>query len=510
MSESGTKEGWRHLSPLSPLLRGGVVLLAVLGYVVSQLISTVVGVVDTGWGSGPSGGADPEQQGVLLALRYPALAAGLLVSVLVGVVAVGWLSWRFTRFRVTPGQVELRKGWLFRQHRQVRVDRIQSVEVRRPLLAQLLGLAQVVVQSAGGNDAHLVLAFIPLAEAHSLRAHLQTLAARTDEHLPHGAPAAVEAGGVRPGERLVLTVPNSRLLAATLLHSGLIVPLVLVGLSVGLSAGFGTWLTRSGSLVLIGLSVPAALPVFLALGAARLRELLRYGNYSLSDVAGAVRMTHGLTDHRTTTIPLHRVQAMELVQPLWWRPMTWWRVRLNVAGSQGHGDHLVEDTAVLPVGVLADALEVLTLLDPRLDAGALTIAALGDGPEGGWTPVPQRARLLAPLSWRRTGFCVTPDCLLLRTGRWWRRVTVVPHARIQSITLRAGLLQRSLGLAEVRLLSTPGPVAPRVELLDAGVAQRLVVEQTLRSRIARRSVPDLAFDRDSGVDWSDNDEKEQA
>ena len=70
------------------------------------------------------------------------------------------MSWRFSRFRVADTLIELRTGVLFRQHRQVRFDRIQAVDLGRPLLARLTGLSEVVVQSAGGKDSHLKLSFL--------------------------------------------------------------------------------------------------------------------------------------------------------------------------------------------------------------------------------------------------------------------------------------------------------------------------------------------------------------
>ena len=85
------------------------------------------------------------------------------------------------------GQVELRQGFLFRQHRQVRLERVQAVELSRPLLARLLGLARVVVQSAGGSDSTLTLSFLDLARAEALREHLLDLAGRTDEVTPEAA-----------------------------------------------------------------------------------------------------------------------------------------------------------------------------------------------------------------------------------------------------------------------------------------------------------------------------------
>ena len=88
-------------------------------------------------------------------------------------------------------QVELRHGILFRQHRQVRFDRIQAVDLGRPLLARLTGLSEVVVQSAGGKDSHLKLAFLTDAQAQQVREQLMALAGRSDEATASAAPSRI-------------------------------------------------------------------------------------------------------------------------------------------------------------------------------------------------------------------------------------------------------------------------------------------------------------------------------
>ena len=230
---------WQRLHPLSPLLRGGVVLLAILGYAASQLFDTFLssfglgGFVsgDDGSSIEEPGGGDPFEQ----AVAHPLLALVVLVVFLGLIALVNWVSWRFSRFRVGGGQVELRQGVLFRQHRQVRLERVQAVELSRPLLARALGLARVVVQSAGGSDSTLTLSFLDLGRAEALREHLLDLAGRTDEAAlrpadvgPASVPGCRRAGcrGPAPaarGTRPVLEVPNGRLFVATILHGSTIV-----------------------------------------------------------------------------------------------------------------------------------------------------------------------------------------------------------------------------------------------------------------------------------------------
>lgn len=470
-------EGWQRLHPLTPLLRGGVVLLAVLGYGASRVVDGVLGALDPTAGRAPGGG--PDETTALL--EHPLLALAAVVLVIAAVAGAGWVSWRFSRFRVAHGQVELRSGVLYRQHRQVPLERVQAVETTRPLLARMLGLSQVVVQSAGGADSHLTLAFLDAARAEEVRAHLLDLAGRADER-----PAApVEGAAAGTGPVPVVDVPNGRLFVATVLHPATLV-LGLIGLA--LLVGAGVFELGAGMLA----SAPALVPVVFGLAVGRVKELLVHGNFSLSRTDTALRVRHGLTELRASSVPLHRVQAVEALQPLWWRPFGWWRVRVNVAGVRSEGADGDEQTTLLPVGTLADALRVLATLGVRPDDPYVVAALEGPGGEPGWVGPPRAARVLDPWSWRRSGYALSDTALHLRSGRWSRSAVVVPHARVQSLALDQGPLQARLGLATGRVVSTPGPVSPRAPHLRTEDAETFLALVGARAREARRAVPATA------------------
>jgi len=515
VGESGAEPAWERLSPWSLLLRGGVVLVAILGWLISTLFNDFIRGLSIG--SEWFGGAPPDVQdaGVQGAIAYPLFALGLLVAVVAAAVAASALTWRFTRFRITPTQVELRRGWVFRQQRQVPMERVQAVEIGRPILAQILGLAQVVVQSAGGVQAHVRLAYLPLARAHEVRDRIQRAAAvggvpatqstteaaaapanHSGVTVPAGvgqpAGAMATAGGL-PGDLLglgpdsgipVLAVPNTRLVLGTLLHGSVVFLLLLAGGWVALTTGLIG--RRWGMALAIGVGLPGLVPIALAILANRASQVLNHGNFRLTDHGRAVRVLHGLTNHRTTTIPLERIQALEITQPLWWRPMGWWRARVNVAGVHGDADNPTNETVVLPVGTLDQALAVLTLLDPALRDAELREAALGPGGEAGWVTTARSARWLDPLAWRRAGYAASRHGLLLRSGRLARRVVAVPHARIQSLTLAQGPLDRALGVTDIHVISTPGPVSPRVHHLSVADAQAFLAAESIRAAAARR------------------------
>jgi putative membrane protein len=106
--------------------------------------------------------------------------------------------------------------------------------------------------------------------------------------------------------------------------------------------------------------------------------------------------------------------------------------------------------------------------------------------DGGFVTTPRRGRFLAPLGWRRNGFTATDTALLIRSGRWWRQLVMVPHQRTQSMALHQGPLARRFSVADLVLHTTAGPVTPRV--IQAGVdeARALFDGQAARARAARR------------------------
>lgn len=463
---------WQHLHPLSPLLRGGLAFLAVMAYVVSQQADRLVGAA----GDDPTDGH----------LGWAAI--GVLV-VLLAIVGGAWLSWRFSRYRVTATLIELRTGFVFRQHRQVRFDRVQAVDVGRPLLARLTGLSEVVVRSAGGRDSHLTLAFLSDARAQEVREQLVALAAREDElSRPHETagrltdePFADAASAEGPGRVVaeqvaegVVSVPNSRVVQSILFtgQSLLLVLAVpaLVGSVLGGIPGMLAWLG----------------PTALAIGGAQAKRLTHETNFEVVHQGDRLRLRHGLTDLRTTTVPLHRIQAVEVSQSLPWRLTGWWRLRVNVAGA-GRGDDET-DTVLLPVGTLDEALAVLSLVQPGAVPPVAVAALTGHGTSQGFTTATRRARFLDPLSWRRRGYAVLPDLLVTRRGLLYRSAQFVPHARVQSLAVTQGPVERAAGVATVRLVSTPGPVRPLVAHLDSADAEQLLTEQVVRSARARNRV----------------------
>jgi putative membrane protein len=532
---------WHRLHPASPLLRGGLVLLGVLGFIIANLRERVIDVFllivapggDEGFAGPPDGddwAGDPIDVIVTNGLVGWALIA---VAVLLVVLIVGfWLSWRMHTFRVTQEAVEVRSGILFRSHRSARLDRVQGVNVSRPVFARLFGTAKLDV-SVAGQSGNVQLAYLGSAAADRLRGDVLRLASGARaQHAPpapasadHDHPAVpgakdgTDAAAAAPGTAVAPGVagapgripPTARAGAlvgqrvgeflAPELDPGMAPPESVVHLPAGrvvastLLGGATVWFAIIAIVIAVGLSTGAFWVLFTFVPAAiglvsyvwsRITKSLRY---SIAGTPDGVRIGHGLLSTANQTIPPGRVHAVEATQWLLWRAFGWWSVRINLAGqSIASNNEQVQRTLVLPVGTVADVHRVLGLLlpdaaadiDPLVDAG-LT----GRGGDAGFTQPPRRAAWLRPFSWRRTGWVSAAGIVLVRRGSLLRRLVLVPLARMQSVAIEVGPVRRALGLASLRVHTVAGPVSAVVPVagrVEADAAfERVAHEAVVRA-----------------------------
>ncbi|HEX8496512.1 MAG TPA: PH domain-containing protein [Actinomycetales bacterium] len=456
---------WRRLHPLTPLVRGWKGVAAALVIV------------------GQQRGDDLLREG--LPGRTEALislAVVAAVAVIGGVYAL--LAWRRARYRVDERTLELHTGVVFRQERRAPLDRLQAVDVVRPLLARIFGLAELRLEVAGSGSSSIRLSLLPEAEAQNLRSTLLARAAG----LAYEGETAPEAP-----EHEVLLVPVARTVESLLRHGPTLFALVLLVVAV-VAAVVRRDVSPLAAFVPIGFGVSGLLWSRFTGG---------FG-FRVATSPDGVRLHHGLLTTTSQTVPPGRVQAVRLRQPLLWRSKDWWRVEVNVAGygAGGGGDaESTDEHLLLTVGSRAEALAVASLALPliaasegspydQLSAQLLDAGLTGRGDDAGFVSSPRSARLLDPVGWRRHGVRVTTSALLVRRGVVVRELDVVPHARTQSLALQQGPLQRRLGLATFVLHSTPGPVSPSVQHLPVGAAMVLLQAQAERATAARAGAGD--------------------
>ncbi len=333
----------QRVHPLSPLLRGGIVLVALLLAAGRQLLE--------GGGS----------------LDWP---IWVVLPVVLAVFGWGLLSWWFTWFRLGPVTLRIESGILFRRSRRIRLDRVQAVEVQQPFLARLFGMAELQIETAGG-ETEASLAFLTHAHALDLRGELLE---RAGGRVQTGAEAAAPEGQAVPDEVLHRVAPGL-LLVSQLARTGVL--LAVVGSAVGLAMS-----TALGQPLGLALLVPMGLGLANAVGGGFVAQY----DFMLTRTSRGLGVRAGLFGVRSQSVPIDRVQGVVVVEPIVWRWLGWCEVRVTVAGVRARGEDEARYTSTL-----------VPVIDR--DAGArLAVEALGRGGPGATTlhAAPRRARWLEP------------------------------------------------------------------------------------------------------------------
>lgn len=505
---------WHRLHPLTPLLRGGLFLLVIIGIVVANLRDRLFFVflpwlapdIEDDVVEWEGNGGDPID--FIIVNNLYVLAALAVLAVLIILMAVFYTSWRFHTFRITGDDVEVRSGILFRTQRRAPLDRVQGVNLTRPMIARLLGMAKLEVVGAGA-DANVKLEYLSTANAEAVRADILRLASGqrlTDAAAPAGAavsgapaPGRVAALGQTVGRELsgliegpeapvavpesVVHIPVGRLVASHLISMSTIGLLFAVAaIIVGVSQGV-TWL-------LFGF-----VPAIIGFGAYWIRSIVRSLRYSIAPTPDGVRITFGLLTTVTEIVPPGRIHAIEVTQPILWRPAGWWTIRINRLTGRSATDTTTDQfTTVLPVGTALDVQRVLQLLQPAVPDDEWALIAregmTGPGEADSFANTPRRAWWIRPLSWRRNGFRLTGDLLLLRRGVVWRKLAILPLARLQSFGLYQGPLDRLSRVSNARAHIVTGPVYAHLAAIDREAALELfddVAHGSVRAALTDRT-----------------------
>jgi putative membrane protein len=415
---------FRRLHPITPVLRGWKWLAAAVVF----------------------GGQDAVRNFDLGRLGLIAL----IVSVF-GVLA-GLGSWWFTRYGIEAGDLRVDSGFLVRRSRRIHLERLQAVDVVRPLAARVFGVSELRLEVAGGSSAEAPLAYLSADDAQALRAELLARAAGLDATTPE-AP-----------ERPLHDVPFERLLVSTLLRWPVLLGMVSCIVVVGAAFATGRWFLAG-----------AMFPIYLGLGVEFYRQLVGNFGFAVAESPDGVRLRKGLLDVRSQTVPPGRVQGVAIHRPWLWRGR-WVTVLVDVAGYGD--DNPVQPQAsstLLPVAPPDVAARVLADVLPGVDIDSVPLQ-----------PANPNARWLRWFGARALAYGYDDKVFVARHGWLHRVLTVVPHAKTQSVRLTQGPAQRAVGIATVWVDSPPGPVHAVAYHRAAIEAREIVDQQAERARTARR------------------------
>jgi len=434
--------------PATPLIRGWLVFVAIAIAWGRELI--------------PDGDNEGFNAGDLR-WALPVLGAIVLLAAV-----AGFVTWRFTRFIIDDDELRIETGALFKNSKKIPFERLQSVDIIQPLAARIFGLAELRLE-AGAGDSTTRLRYLTRGQASRLRDYLLTRAhgERTSLSSLGDTPAASALTDLGSGDNALVTVPPQRLVLGLILSS--------------------EWLISVGMLI-IGIIVMFVLDVgrfalapmiALAIGVVTMisRRVVSMFNFTLAESPRGLRITRGLTNLTSQSVPVNRIQGVKVVRPLLWKPNGWYRVDVDIVGygqSDGEDNENQATSVLLPVATRAEVDLTLSRVLPGLDLAAITLHA-----------PPRRARWLRWFDFWTLRYGWDDRALITEHGWLVHQRDIVPHAKTQSVRIEQGPWQRRLGLADVHIDTPKGPVNAVAHQLDAQVARELTLTQLDRARAAR-------------------------
>lgn len=499
---------WRRVHWLTPLLQVWQALVIIVVVVLTQSLNNVIMLIKNLRENVPG------HPGILLlVIAVPLAMLALLIIYL-------YFAWRVTSWKITATDVQYRRGIFFKKHRKIPLDRVQSVDVYRPLAARIFGLGALRVESAGGQGSRVEIQF--LANKYLDRARREVVARIAGRSLTDETSHQTGTEGLvgtdlfaeddyhlAADEYEVYRVSPGRLIASVLLTSE-VVWLLIMSLIVVICV---VVLFFMADLTVEGIAVGSIIPTIISIGIIPLM-ILSYAwsrfnsgfNFSANITHDGIRVTSGLLALKSQTLPPGRIHAIRFLQPLLWRPFGWWQAEVTLAGhgveTSGNQKKQAADNLLLPVGTLEQAKIILEMAirDLGINEGAEREKLLQEAFDGtnsdsvaSFTTIAKKAQIMDPFARFRRAFAVTDTVLIYRDGWLRRKVTFAPHERAQSVTTSAGPVQRHLGVAGVRLDLVPGTATMKVKHLDAQVAAQLAKDELAASKVRSRVEPNAQW-----------------
>lgn len=431
---------------------------------------------------------------------------GTLVAA--GIAFLAW--WRF-RYGVGSREIVIESGILRRQRRVIPYERVQDVAIERGLVARLTGTAKVRIETGGAAADEGELASISLAEAERLRDHVR------GRHAPEGQEGGA-AGEAEPEEPLLFAMGFGRVLLSGMFNFSLVFIAFLLAVvqnadELGLASPkalllpieqrlAGHWLAGTLALLLAVL--------VLGLVAGVVRTAARDFGFRLMRAPAGLRRRRGLFTLSETVIPLRRIQVAAIDGGLVARAFGWRGLAFQTLGADGRGGKgaqaaapFARDAEIAPILAEAGIADAAGVTDwrraPRRAmlhraAAPLTLAIAAGAAGLLVEPLAFAAAALllllalgAPLRWSRHAYATGGGALFVAGGVLKQRLRIMPHAKLQAVSVQQGPLQRLLGLATVAVDTAGAPLMHGISIahLEAADAQALATLLVDRFKEAR-------------------------
>lgn len=413
------------------------------------------------------------------------------------------LSYLFTNYVIRDDSLILNSGYIWRRTRVIPLARIQNVNTRQNLLHRILGAAAVKIETAAGAGVEAELPAVSRYDAIELQNAL--LRRKAPE------PAAV----TEPPPLYTLT-PKQLVIAGALSNRLVYILIAIAGLFQfddplkEAARPIVRWFERQSPLhaaLIVAGSTVALVVIGWLLSVAY--SLSRFYGFRMERHPKGLKLTYGLFTKIQSIVPVGRVQALRLAQPLLFQPFGLCEAYADTAGSFD-AKEMGSANKLCPITPIQDVDRIGAFVFPefrfsgfrwhqvspkavwRYAIGSfiafgillaiLSLAFQSPWPLVGAVPLAPFCIWLGFLHFRYVGYAEQDGFLASRQGIWWRHVIVVPLDRTQYIVVNQSYFQRRWGLSSLVLVTS----SPAGGLVIADVETETALE--LQERLSRESL----------------------
>ncbi len=399
----------------------------------------------------------------------------VLLAALFVLLAWHYAYWKRFDYYFKEDVLEIKSGVFSRRKREVPLKRVQNVDVVENIIQQMMGIAEISFETAGGGSTEVSLQYVSSSDVDKLRDKFQ--------EFKEGSKHGIEVDKKRRDADLIYEIDNKEM--------GL---LCLTSYSLA-----GTFAVLAGILfIYYGFDLAAWIPldieayimesIFLGIGILlvlsflgswflnAVRVMLGFFDFKLYRSGNSLKYNRGLLKRYSGTIPLDKLQKMSINENLLQRVIGYASLDIETAGyamqkraesgsevaipltqkekipdilSKVEGVEL-EDLKEIPgramkrygiryCGLAAISVFILYLLT---DLSLLLVSTLA-------VVLFASAIAGAYLKWVHKGYKMLKGYFVTRNGFWRRNTKIVPYYRIQNIIVRSTFFQRRWGLASV-------------------------------------------------------------
>lgn len=439
-----------------------------------------------------------------------------LVLLLIGMLASSWLRWWVFTYQILPGQLVITRGLINRTRRSIPAERIQDVSIRQGLLSRWFGLAEVRIETGGGEADEGRLDSVSLAEAHRLREVLKSI--RTS-----GVVAGVSRHeGEADSGTTLFRMGLARLLYAGLFKFSLVWIVAIFGvlqyldqalvyrwddLLDALGVAERELQSRLTGGVVLGV---AGLALALGLLAGVVRMVLQNYGFRLDHAEARFRYRRGLLTRTEVVVAKRQIQLGLIERGVVSGRLGWCALKVQTLGGS---DSVSVRQELLPFARPAEVAPVVALAGlPPFERSQLRPVSRWHVLRGlvGLVGLPAAILLVAtaffPLAAVLLLAMLVPLAVALLRRRCHRyglaatsvqvtrgvlgqREWTVPYGNVQAVKVRRGPLQRLLGIATLRIDTAGGRGinGPHVHDIDEAQAAAFVCELIERVEALRHA-----------------------